>query len=358
MRRGTAFLAILRKDLLLYSRDHLFLALTVLGVTTFVVLYYVLPAEVAPAFTLGVRGTGLMPIFEELAAEEEEAIPLEFFETGSELRTAVEQRTVDVGIDFPPDLLERIRTGEQATVTVYASPTLPVEYRDAVSTMVREIAFAIAGFELPVTEPDEQTVILGPDAGPIPIRDRMRPLFAFWVLIMEAIALGSLISAEVQQKTIGAILVTPARVSDVLFSKGVIGTFVAFSEAAIVLLIIRGFGTSPGVVTVALLLGAVLVTSIAMIAGAAGRDLFGTMVLGIIMLIPLAIPSFSVLFPGSVAGWVRLIPSYGLVATIMGSSVYGAGWSESLPELAMLAGWCVVFAAVGMFILQRRVTRI
>ena len=343
---------------MLYSRDHLFLALTVLGITTFVVLYYVLPADVEPGFTLGVRGAELRPVFQELAADGDEAIPLVFFDTGSDLRAAVERRSVDVGIDFPPDLLARIRSGEQATVTVYASPMLPVEYRSAVSTMVREIAFAIAGFELPVSEPDEETVMLGPDVGPIPIRDRMRPLFAFWVLIMEAIALGSLISAEVQQKTVGAILVTPARISDVLASKGVVGSLVAFSEAAIVLFIIRGFGPSPGIVAVALLLGAMLVTSIAMVAGAAGRDLFGTMILGIIMLIPLAIPSFSVLFPGSVAGWVRFIPSYGLVAAIIGSSVYGAGWAQSLPDLAMLAGWCIVFVAVGMLVLQRRVTRI
>ena len=358
MKRGTAVLAILRKDLLLYSRDHLFLALTVLGIATFVVLYYVLPADVQPAFTLGVRGAELRPMFEALAAEEGEAIPLEFYETGPELRSAVEQRRVDVGIDFPPELLARIAAGEEVSVTVYTGPALPIAYREAVSTMVREISFAIAGFELPVTEPDEEAVILGPGVGPVPIRDRMRPLFAFWVLIMEAIALGSLISAEVQQKTIQAVLATPARVSDVLVSKGVVGTLVAFGEAAIVLLIIRGFGPTPGLVAFALLLGAVLVTSIAMIAGAAGKDLFGTMILGIVMLIPLAIPSFSVLFPGSVAGWTRAIPSYGLVATILGSSVYGAGWADSVPDLAMLAGWCVVFAALGTFILKRRVTEL
>jgi ABC-2 type transport system permease protein len=233
---------------------------------------------------------------------------------------------------------------------------LPVRYRDAVSTMVREIAFAIAGHELPVSEPDEEHVILGADVGPIPMRDRMRPLLAFMVLVMEAIALGSLISAEIQHKTIGAILVTPARLSDVLFSKGLIGTLVAFSEAAIVLFLIRGFGPTPGLVAFALLLGAILVTGIAMIAGAAGKDLFGTMILGIIMLIPLAIPAFSVIFPGSVAGWVRAIPSYGLVATIYGASIHGAGWAESLPDLAILAGWCVVSAAVGMLILRRRVS--
>ncbi len=356
MRRGAAFVAILRKDLLLMTRDGMFIALTVLAVTTFVALYYLLPSEVQPGFTLGIRGVELRSVFEQLAAEQDEPVPVVFYEDDESLRAAVEERQLDVGISFPAEMLRAIADNEQATVTVFVTPALPVEYRDAVHTIVREIAFALAGHELPVSEPDEETVVVGPDIGAVPLRDRMRPLYAFMVLIMEAIALGSLISAEIQQKTLSAIVVTPARASDVLLSKGVVGTFVAFTEAAIVLLIIRGFGPSPGLVLFALLLGAILVTGIAMIAGSAGKDLWSTMVIGIVMLIPLAIPAFSSLFPGTVAGWVRVIPSYGLVAAISAASIYGAGWAETALDLAMLAGWCTVCGMIGMAILRRRIS--
>ncbi len=355
MRRAAAFAAILRKDLLLMTRDGMFIALTVLAITTFVALYYLLPSEVQPGFTLGVRGPELQPIFEQLVAEQEEPVPIVFHEEEEALFGAVERREIDVGISFPHAMLEAIRAGERATVTVYVTPALPVEYRDAVHTIVREIAFALAGYELPVTEPDEQTVIVGPDVGPVPLRDRMRPLYAFMVLIMEAIALGALISAEIQQKTLSAIVVTPARTSDVLLSKGVLGTFVAFTEAAIVLFIIRGFGPSPGLVLFALVLGAMLVTGVAMIAGSAGKDLWSTMVIGIVMLIPLAIPAFSSLFPGTTAGWVRVIPSYGLVSAISAASIYGAGWADVAADLAVLAGWVVAFALAGIAVLRRRI---
>ena len=271
------------------------------------------------------------------------------------MRRTVASGELDVGIDFSDDLLAAVAAGERVTVTVFARSTLPQEYRAAVSTMVREVAFAIAGYELPVTEPDEQTVLVGRSTSAIPIRDRMRPLYAFMVLIMEAIALATLISSEVQQKTMTALLSTPARVSDVLLSKGGLGTLFAFGEAALVLLLVRGYGSAPEIVLVALLLGAILVTGVAMIAGSAGKDLISTMLLGMLILIPLTVPAIAVLFPGSSAVWMRLIPSYGLVTAVLDASVYGAGWPEVLPNLATLAGWCVVSAVVGVFVLGRRV---
>lgn len=342
------------KDLKLFGRDWLFLALTTASVVVFVGLYYVLPAEVEPAFRLGVHGTQLRPAIEELAGGEGEGVPLEFFERADALRAAVEAGELDVGIDFPDGLVADVRTGVPVTVTVFVRPTLPPEYSGAVSTMVREIAFAIAGYELPVVEPAEERVVLGPDSGPVPLRDRMRPLYAFMVLILEAVALGTLISSEVQQRTLIAMLATPARVSDVLLSKGAVGTLVAFTESAIVLLLVRGFGPAPGLVLVALFLGAVLVTGVAMIAGSAGKDLVGTMLNGMVILLPLAVPAFAVLLPGSPGLWVTFLPSYGLVRAILDTSVNGLGWAESLPELGMLAGWCVVIAGLGVVVLRRR----
>ena len=342
------------KDLKLFGRDWLFLALTTASVVIFVALYYVLPAEVEPAFRLGVRGTQLRDAIEELAGGEDEGVPLEFFERADALRAAVETGELDAGIDFPDTLAGDVRGGVPVTVTVFVRPTLAPEYSGAVSTMVREIAFAIAGYELPVAEPSQERVVLGPDSGPVPMRDRMRPLYAFMVLIMEAVALGTLIASEVQQRTLVAVLATPARVSDVLLSKGALGTLLAFTESAIVLLLIRGFGPTPGLVAAALFLGAILVTGVAMIAGSAGKDLVGTMLNGMVILLPLAVPAFAVLFPGSPGFWVRIIPSYGLVRAVLDASVNGFGWVESLPELGMLAAWCVVIAGLGVVVLRRR----
>ena len=104
---------------------------------------------------------------------------------------------------------------------VYVEAGIPEEYKRAAKSMVREVAYHIAGDRLPITEPDEQTVILGQDrlGNQIPFRDKMKPMLAFFVLMFEAFALASLISSEVQAKTVTAVLVTPARIGDVLAAK-------------------------------------------------------------------------------------------------------------------------------------------
>lgn len=356
--RFQSITSIVRKDFKLFSRDFLFLFLTVLGVVTFVVLYWVIPDNVDESITMGVRGPDILAAMSEFAEAEEEGIDLAVYSTTGELRQAVEEKEIEIGIDFTDSFLAKAAAGEKANVQVFVRPSLPPEISGAMVTMVKEIAYAVAGQPLPVTEPDEQAVVLGEDraGNPIPFRDRLRPLYAFMILIMEAIALAALIGSEVQQKTLTALLSTPARVGDILLAKMTVGTTVAFSEAALITLVIRGFGSSPGIVLVALFFGSVMVSGIALIAGSAGKDLMGSMLLGLIVLIPLAIPGFAVLFPGEPAGWVRVLPSYGIVQAIVSSSIDGAGWSESARHIAILAGWCVASAAAGVLILKRRVT--
>ena len=64
-------------------------------------------------------------------------------------------------------------------------------------------------------------------------------MLAFFVLMVEAFALASLIAGEVQAKTVTALLVTPARTGDVLAAKTILGTLLAFIQAALLLLAVK-----------------------------------------------------------------------------------------------------------------------
>lgn len=349
-------LAILRKDTTLLFRDFLFVFLTILVLVVFVALYWVLPSRVDETITVGVHGAGIEQALERMSRSNKGALDVKRFASSKDLLTAVGDRKVEAGIDFPNNFLADTFAGKESTVTVLLRPTLPPEVREAMTTMVRELAYAIGGHPLPVKMPAETTVVLGADRSgqQVPLRDKLRPLYAFIVLIMEAIGMGGLIASEVQNRTLSAILATPARIFDVLSAKIIVGTGVAFSEAIIILLLVRGFGPSPLIVLVALLLGAVMVTGVAMIAGSAGRDLVGTMFNGMLMLIPMAIPAFAVLFPGAAAPWVRVLPSYGLVDVMINTSSNGAGWSESAIPLLTLSGWCIAIVMIGTLVLRRR----
>jgi ABC-2 type transport system permease protein len=338
-------------------RDFLFIFMTILSIVFFVGLYWLLPKNVDETISLGVMGTGVEAALSAFAGEEDEGLGVSWYNDGDELKRAVAEKDIEIGVAFPDGFIEDIRSGNQVTVKIFARPNLPSEISDAMSSFVREISYILAGYSMPVSEPAQETVVLGMDrAGEqLSIRDKLKPLYAFLLLIIEAIALGTLIASEIQHRTVTAVLATPARLSDLLAAKGVIGTLLAFTEAALVLLLIRGFGPAPGIVLLAIFLGAIMVTGVAMISGSAGKDLVATMLFGMIFLIPLTIPAFAVLIPGAAATWVRILPSYGLVQAIVGTSFYGYGWAESAQYLLTLAGWCVAFAAAGLLILRRRV---
>ena len=79
-------------------------------------------------------------------------------------------------------------------------------------------------------------------------------------------------------------------------------------------------------------------TGFGLIAGSAGKDFIETLFYGMAFMIPLMIPAIAVLFPGSAAVWVKILPSYGLVQAVVQSSAYNAGWLEVLPHLGTGAG--------------------
>ena len=357
--RFGAIAAIVRKDLKLYSRDLLFVFLTTLSIVFFVALYWVLPRDVDETISLGMSGEGMELAMNALAGEEE-GLAVSWFESAETTRGAVENKEIEAGIVFSDGFITSVAAGQKASVTIYVRPNLPEEITGAMESMVRELAYAIAGYHLPVTEPDEEYVIVGEDlAGDqIPFRDRMKPLYAFVVLMLEAISLAALISSEIQERTVTAILSTPARVGDILLAKATLGTFIAFTETTLILLLIRGLGPSPLIVLVTVFLGAIMVTAVAMIAGSAGKELMGTMLLGIIVLLPLAIPAFSVLFPGEPASWVKLMPSYGIVKVVFQTTTAGAGWAEAWNHLLVLALWCLGLMVAGSLILRKRVATV
>ena len=73
---------------------------------------------------------------------------------------------------------------------------MPEEIKDAVEVMIRELAYQQTGQVLTIEITEE---ILGTDmAGmQIPPRDRIRPLFAILLIMMETFGLANLISEEV-----------------------------------------------------------------------------------------------------------------------------------------------------------------
>ena len=347
--------AFLKKDARAFFRDRFFVVVTFVGLAFYIGIFQVIPDTVDEVVDLGVSGDLGMDLE---SLDEDGGLGLTRYDSEEALIAAVDEgEEVMAGLAFPDGFVASVASGEEVTVKVVTGVGLPSELRGALTSAVREIAFAVAGEELPVTQLAEEDIVLGVDrAGDqVSMQERMRPLFAFLVLMVEAIALGALVADELQQRTVQAVLVTPARIRDFLTSKVVFGTALAFGESAIILFALRAFGDEPLLIALAALLGAVLVTGFALIAGSLGRDFISVLFWSMLFMIPLIIPAGALMFPGQAAGWIQAMPSYPLADVIFQVTSFGAGWGDVVGSFVALAGWCVLALAVGWWALRRRV---
>lgn len=359
--------AIIGKDLLEFSRDRLWMILTPVALVMFVGLYWLMPATVDETITVAVSPPALAQALAMAEGGTSEGMRVGVLGREEDVAAAVageRKVTIDgadyaatIGLAFPEDFLQRAAAGEPSTVRVYLDAAVPPEVQGAMTSAVREMAFAAAGDALPVAEPEAERIVLGVDraGAQVPLRDRMRPMLAFFVLLVESLALASLIASEVQSRTITALLATPARPADVLLAKGVLGTGLAFGQAVLVMLAMRAFGQGAGVLVAAALLGATMAAAVAMLSGAAGHGFLGTLFYGMAFLVPMMIPGFALMFPGTASAWVQAMPSYGVVQAIVGASTYGLGFGDLAAEFAAAGAWVAVLVVAGWWALARKV---
>jgi ABC-2 type transport system permease protein len=174
---------------------------------------------------------------------------------------------VDIGIAFPDGFITDVAAKQDdITVRVYSDAAVPKEIQGAMQSFVREAAYQLAGQELPVDMPADDAIVLGQDrAGEqVSIRQKMRPMLA------------SLISVEVLQRTVTAVLITPVKVSDFLIAKTIFGTGLALTQGLIVLALVGAFTAQNwSLLFVAILIGSMMFTGVSMIVGSAGKDFMG-----------------------------------------------------------------------------------
>jgi ABC-2 type transport system permease protein len=348
---------IVGKDLKEFRADRFFLLITGLSIVFYPLLFWLLPGTVDETLSVGVVQRGLDPVLAVVTDEADGLAVVEFADQAAleEALVAGEDDLV-AGLVFPDDFAAAAAAGEPTQVRVLVTADVPPEVETALSALGGELAMLALG-EAPPSDLLSEPVVLGDDrvGDQVSLREQLRPLLAFFVLMTETFALATLVAAEVQTRTVTAVLVTPATRADFLAAKGAVGTGVAFTEAAVIMALIGGFASGAPILLVALLLGAALVTGIGMVAGSFGRDFMTVLFTSILIMIPLMVPAFAALFPGTVNTWVQVLPTYGFVQTVVEVTTAGAGWVAVAPDLLLLAGWTLAAFAGGWVVLGRRV---
>ncbi len=342
--------ALVSKDLALFFRNRFIAVVTVIGLIFYIIIYFIMPKTLDETLNIGIYSPILPPSFEQI---EEEGLVLQAAESEDELKEAVIDGEYIAGIVLPSDIAESIMSGNKPEISIYLASDIPEEIKDSIDIIMREFAYQLTGQEIKVDINEE---ILGPDmmGMQIPPRNRMRPLLAVMLIIFETYGLASLIAEELERRTIQALMVTPMSIKEFFIGKGIVGISLAFGQAVLLMLIIGGLNQQPLIILTTLMLGAIMVTGIGFFIGSYSKDFMSVLAWGMVALIPLFIPSFGVMFPGAVTGWIKAIPSYYLVDTVHQAANFGAGWSDIWLNLLILIGFDIFIVFIGITVLRRK----
>jgi ABC-2 type transport system permease protein len=341
---------LISKDLSLFFRNRGIAAITMLGIVFFLVIYFILPGSVDESLEVGIYSPETLPAFIEL---EEEGLKPAMVDSEEALKEGVVAGDYIVGISLPAGMLDNLTAGQKPRISLYFTSDVPAETKEAMEVFIREVAFMLSGQALAVDVSEE---VLGQDmlGMQVPPRDRLRPLLAVFIIMMEILGLANLISSEVERHTAHALLITPATVLDFFVSKGISGIGLAFIQAIIFMVIVGGMNVQPLIILVVLLLGAAIVTGVSFLISARAKDFMSVLAWSMPILVILLVPSFTIMFPGATTGWIKVIPSYYLVDTIHRAANFGSGWGDIWLNLVILLAFILVLNWAGIGVLRRK----
>jgi len=342
--------ALIVKDFKLYFRNRFFALITVLALVAYIAIYFVMPRTVDETLGIAVYAPVLPPILEQAGSQ---GLELEFVESEEQLKEAVVSGEYLAGVVVPPDLMDKLMSGEKGQLDVYFSADTPEELRDSIKVLLEELTYLQTGQMLNVRVSPE---ILGRDMVgiQIPVRDRLLPMLAVIILMMEMLGLASLISSEVVSRTVQALLITPMTVRGLFAAKLIMGVSLAFAQALLFMAVTGGLSQQPLIIILALLLGAIMVTGIGFLVASGSKQMTTAMAWGMPAIIVLSVPAFGVLAPGTVSDWVKVVPSYYLVDAVYQAANFNAGWSDLWNNLLVLLGFDIVFVWLGIMVLGRK----
>jgi len=343
--------ALVAKDFTLFFRNRFFALVTPLALIVYIGLYFVMPRSVDETMDIGVYAPGGSAVVDDI---QQQGLRIHVAESVDELKDGVTDHDYVAGIVLPADLEEKLASGEKPRIDLYVASDVTEEAKEAVASLMREMIYALSGQPLAVEFSTE--VLPGPDmvGEQIPPRDRMRPLFAVFLIVFETFGMATLISEEVEHRTIQALLVTPVSVKDLFAAKGITGMTLAFGQGALFMAFVGGLNDQPVIIILALLLAALLVTGIGFFIASLAKDMMSVLAWGLLALVILVIPAMGIMFPGVITGWAKVIPSYYVVDTVDRVANYGSGWPDIWQNLLILVAFSVAFLLVGMVALRRR----
>ncbi len=260
----------------------------------------------------------------------------------------VEKHDFDAGLVLSAGFDDAVKAGEKPVLEFYISGESLASNRIIIAVTAIEMIRGLEGTEAPV---EIETVYFGEPGLPISIR--LVPIIVFYALVMAGIWVPSASLVEEKENgTLTAMLVTSARVNEVLAAKWFLGFIFAIFLASLTLLLNQAFGPRPFEVIVVVVLAAALTSMIGLLIGIYAKT--ATMLFTLIksLGIFLFVPVIFYLFPDWPQWIAKLFPLYWIISPIWEVSVMGE--SLSLVWFEMLIALAITLALIPLLLLLKK----
>ena len=212
--------------------------------------------------------------------------------------------------------------------------------------MVREVA----GQTAPVTiEP----VAIGQGES-IPWSQRLAPFIVVMPIVMGGIYLtATAVVQEKERKTLNALVVTPASLTEVYLAKALLGFVFSLIMGIAILLLTSALGNQPWLLILFMTLGTIMAVELGLIFSSFVSNintLFATARLAQLIIL---IPALFYMFPWFPQWVAQIFPSYYFVNPIMDISQGGATWSDVSASAFILIGANVIIGVIAWQMVKR-----
>lgn len=275
-----------------------------------------------------------------VAAEELDGIAVTRVDEPAELRSSVEANDFDVGLILAADFDETLRSGGEPELEFYVSGSSLASNRIVLAVAATDLIATVAGESAPVSI----SVVPVGDEDFVPIGDRLLPIVVFYAVVIAALFLpASSILDEREKHTLDAILVTPARMSEVLVGKGLLGVIMGLLLGVVSLALNQALANRPLEVILFLLVGSIMMAELGLILGSLVKDANSlyTAIKGAGVFI--ALPVVFIIWP-SLPQWIpKLTPTYYFLQPVYDIAINGMSLTDFWVELAVACALCVAF---------------
>lgn len=328
-------LIIMRKSL---SPRNPYIIFALLGPFLYAAIFQFIFGLVNTQPKVAVYEGGNQVIVQELEATD--SVDLVVVDSADDVVKMVKDKKVDVGAVFAADTAEKLQAGERISVDLYVNGESLAKNR---AIAAAAITGAVRNVSPEVPQITIEQVKLGEEKA-LSFMEMLLPLFVILIIVLGAYLLpASFIVNEKEKRTITALLVSPATLTEILSAFGLVGMIVSLVMGMILLLLTVGL-SSPLLLLVIFVLGSLLGAEWGLILGLASKDQTSLVAYMKALNLFILAPAIFFIFPNWPQWIAKLFPTYYIANPIFRITIYGEGWSELGWQILALAGFVVLFS--------------